>query len=102
MGVLTAMAALEALGIEPEQAEQVAADVRRRDGERFALEIAAGDVRAGRSLIIGNTAPATPTPFTTPRRESRRLDPAGAAPDAVPDPVPDAGPDGGSETPPQD
>ena len=52
-------------------------EVRRLDSERFALEIAAGDVRAGRSLLIGNTAPATPTPFTTPRRESKRLDAPG-------------------------
>ena len=58
---------------------QAAAEVRQRDGERFALEIAAGDVRAGTPLIIGNTAPATPTPFTVPRRESKRLDPAAAA-----------------------
>ena len=70
-------AALESLGIDPEEAAQVSEEVRRLDSERFALEIAAGDVRAGRSLLIGNTAPATPTPFTTPRRESKRLDAPG-------------------------
>ena len=67
-------AALESLGVDPEEAAQVSEEVRRLDAERFALEVAAGDVRAGRPLIIGNTAPATPTPFTTPRRESQRLD----------------------------
>ncbi len=72
-------AALEALDMDVESAAQAAAEVRQRDGERFALEIAAGDVRAGTPLIIGNTAPATPTPFTVPRRESKRLDPAAAA-----------------------
>ena len=71
-------AALEALDVEPEEAARVSVEVRRLDTERFALEVAAGDVRAGRPLIIGNTAPATPTPFTTPRRESQRLDPGGA------------------------
>jgi len=70
-------AALEALDVDEEEAARVSEEVRRLDGERFALEVAAGDVRAGRPLVIGNTAPATPTPFTTPRRESQRLDPAG-------------------------
>jgi len=71
-------AALEALGVDAEEAAAVSEEVRRLDGERFDLEVAAGDVRAGRSLLIGNTAPATPTPFTTPRRASRRLDASGA------------------------
>ncbi|MCR6687223.1 monovalent cation:proton antiporter-2 (CPA2) family protein [Pseudoxanthomonas sp.] len=70
-------AALEALGVGAEEAARISEEVRRLDGERFDLEVAAGDVRAGRTLIIGNTAPATPTPFTTPRRESQRLDGAG-------------------------
>ena len=70
-------AALEALGVGAEEAARISEEVRRLDGERFDLEVAAGDVRAGRTLIIGNTAPATPTPFTTPRRESQRLDAAG-------------------------
>ena len=83
-------AALEALGIDPDEAAQVSEEVRRMDGERFALEVAAGDVRAGRSLIIGNTAPATPTPFTVPRRESKRLDREGVADDPAPTGTPDA------------
>ena len=70
-------AALEALGVGAEEAARISEEVRRLDGERFDLEVAAGDIRAGRPLIIGNTAPATPTPFTTPRRESQRLDAAG-------------------------
>ena len=70
--------------MDAEVAAQVAAEVRQRDGERFALEVAAGDVRAGTPLIIGNTAPATPTPFTVPRRESKRLDPAAAEQAAAP------------------
>ncbi len=72
-------AALEAVGVDEEDAARVAEEVRRLDGERFVLEVAAGDIRAGRPLIIGNTPPATPTPFTTPRRESQRLDAAAEA-----------------------
>ena len=67
-------AALVALGVDAEEAARVSEEMRRLDAERFSLEVAAGDIRAGRPLIIGNTAPATPTPFTTPRRESQRLD----------------------------
>ncbi|WP_028920380.1 monovalent cation:proton antiporter-2 (CPA2) family protein [Pseudoxanthomonas suwonensis] len=70
-------AALEALDVSPAEAAAVTEEVRRLDAERFALEVAAGDVRAGRPLIIGNTPPATPTPFTTPRRSSKRLDTTG-------------------------
>ncbi|AKC85435.1 monovalent cation:proton antiporter-2 (CPA2) family protein [Pseudoxanthomonas suwonensis] len=77
--VLFGRAALEELGVDPDEAGQVSEEVRRLDAERFVLEVAAGDVRAGRPLIIGNTPPATPTPFTTPRRGSRRLDPTGEA-----------------------
>ena len=74
--------ALEALGVDPEEAGQVTGEIRRLDAERFVLEVAAGDVRAGRTLVIGNTRPATPTPFTPPRRASKRLD-AGDPPPAA-------------------
>ncbi len=74
--------ALEALDVDPEEAGQVTGEVRRLDAERFVLEVAAGDVRAGRTLVIGNTPPATPTPFTPPRRASKRLD-AGDPPPAA-------------------
>jgi glutathione-regulated potassium-efflux system protein KefB len=67
-------AALVELGVDEEEARDVAAEVRRLDAERFDLEVAAGTSRAGIPLLIGNTAPATPTPFTVPRRESKRLD----------------------------
>ncbi|MFT3762431.1 MAG: monovalent cation:proton antiporter-2 (CPA2) family protein [Pseudoxanthomonas sp.] len=76
-------AALLELGVPEDEADQVAAQVRELDRERFQLETAAGDVRAGRPLIIGNTAPATPTPFTAPRREGRALNPE--AEDAIRD-----------------
>ena len=75
-------AALEAMGVDEDVAARTASEVRRLDAERFDLEVAAGDVRAGIPLLIGNTAPATPTPFTAPRRESRRLDAGGEAEDS--------------------
>ncbi len=66
-------AALRVLGYEAEEAADTADQVRRRDAERFELEVAAGDVRAGRTLTFGNAPRAVPTPFTTPRREARAL-----------------------------
>ncbi|GAB2507989.1 monovalent cation:proton antiporter-2 (CPA2) family protein [Pseudoxanthomonas sangjuensis] len=66
-------AALLELGVPENEADGIAEQVRELDRERFELETAAGDVRAGRPLIIGNTAPATPTPFTRPRREGKAL-----------------------------
>ncbi|HUD40509.1 MAG TPA: monovalent cation:proton antiporter-2 (CPA2) family protein [Dokdonella sp.] len=66
-------AALRALGVEAEEAAETAAEVRFRDAERFQLEVAAGDVRAGRSMMFGNAPRPVPTPFTRPRREARAL-----------------------------
>jgi glutathione-regulated potassium-efflux system protein KefB len=58
-------AALVELGIAEDEAAETAADIRRRDAERFALE-QTGGLLAGRDLLHGN-AP-RPVPFTTPRR----------------------------------
>jgi glutathione-regulated potassium-efflux system protein KefB len=69
-------AALVEMGVDEEEAARTAEEVRRLDAERFDLEVAAGDTRAGIPLLIGNTAPATPTPFTVPRRESQVLNPS--------------------------
>lgn len=44
-----------ALGVSAHEAEQLTAEVRRRDSERFALEMA-GSEFAGRQLLIGNLA----------------------------------------------
>ncbi|MGA0531199.1 monovalent cation:proton antiporter-2 (CPA2) family protein [Hansschlegelia sp. KR7-227] len=64
-------AALTALGVPEEEAAEIAADVRRRDLERFDLQVA-GDIYSGTSLIRGN-AP-IPTPLTRPRRPGRIMD----------------------------
>ncbi|MFC3717346.1 monovalent cation:proton antiporter-2 (CPA2) family protein [Luteimonas soli] len=82
-------AALQAMGIPQEDADMIATEIRRRDAERFELEMAAsGDLRAGAGMLIGNGP--RPTPFTPPRRESRSLNadqpPAPAAGDAPPAP----------------
>ncbi|MBB5885567.1 potassium transporter [Xanthomonas sp. LMG 8992] len=72
-------AALIELGMDESEARSIAREIRRRDAERLELEVAAGDVRAGRGLMYGNITPVvpTPTPFTPPRRESRTLNPEG-------------------------
>ena len=45
--------ALGVLGVDPDEIEEVAEGIRRRDAERLALQTA-GDIYSGRSLIIGN------------------------------------------------
>jgi glutathione-regulated potassium-efflux system protein KefB len=46
-------AALAALGVEEHTVAEVGAELRRRDGERFALEMTGG-IYAGRAFILGN------------------------------------------------
>ncbi len=69
-------AALEALGLSPDEAADVVAEVRRRDAERFQLETTGG-VDAGKVMLHGNVQ--KPTPLTTPRREGRALNADAAA-----------------------
>jgi glutathione-regulated potassium-efflux system protein KefB len=66
-------AALVELGVAQEEAARIATEIRRRDAERFELEMAAGDLRAGVPMILGNAPKPTPTPFTTPKREGVAL-----------------------------
>jgi glutathione-regulated potassium-efflux system protein KefB len=56
--------------VPADEAAEIAAEIRRRDGERFELELAGG-LGAGRALMHGNLP--RPTPFTAPRREARLL-----------------------------
>ena len=63
-------AALRELGIDADLAAETSAEVRRRDTERFELDVAGG-LAAGRHLMLGN-AP-KPTPYTTPTRRSQPL-----------------------------
>ena len=65
-------AALVELGVAEDEAGRIAEEIRRRDAERFELEMAGGSLRAGASSMYNNTVP-KPTPFTTPKRESKAL-----------------------------
>ncbi|TDK26134.1 potassium transporter [Luteimonas aestuarii] len=68
-------AALREVGVDAEEAAEIAAQVRKLDAERFELEMASNDVRAGIPMLLNNTGGVAPkpTPFTTPRREGRAL-----------------------------
>jgi glutathione-regulated potassium-efflux system protein KefB len=44
---------LEVLGVDPDEIEEIAEGVRKRDAERLSLQTA-GDIYSGKSLIIGN------------------------------------------------
>ncbi|MGE0629510.1 MAG: monovalent cation:proton antiporter-2 (CPA2) family protein [Hyphomicrobiaceae bacterium] len=58
--------ALQELGVSPEEAADVVEDIRRRDTERFELEIAGGGLSAGAGLLINNKM--RQTPLTPPKR----------------------------------
>ncbi len=64
-------AALRAVGVSPEDAAEVAAEVRRRDAERLSLQLAGG-IRAGVELMHSNRM--KPTPLTKPARVGQGLD----------------------------
>lgn len=46
--------AMLALGTDPAAAEAIEADIRRRDAERFQMELDGGGLVAGRPMILGN------------------------------------------------
>jgi glutathione-regulated potassium-efflux system protein KefB len=58
--------ALKELGVPKEEAAEIVADIRRRDAERFQLEIVGGGLAAGAGLLIGNKM--KPTPLVPPKR----------------------------------
>lgn len=63
-------AALEGLGFTYEQAEEVEDDIRRRDAERMALQLAEGEA-AGINLM--HTKPVVPEPLVQPKKPSKAL-----------------------------
>ncbi|HYD28952.1 monovalent cation:proton antiporter-2 (CPA2) family protein [Brevundimonas sp.] len=65
------------LGFSGDQARETIADVRRRDEERFSLQLVEG-IQAGRSLMRGNIATTRPEPYVKPRREGTALNPEAA------------------------
>lgn len=60
------------LGFSADQARETIEDVRRRDEERFSLQLVEG-IQAGRSLMRGNIATTRPEPYIKPRREGTAL-----------------------------
>jgi glutathione-regulated potassium-efflux system protein KefB len=93
-------AALAALGLPPEEIAEVVEDVRRRDAERFKLELVGGE-RAGIDLIRGNMPRMKQTPLTPPKRPAQPLSEETAevtarVPATAPVPAPRAAEPGGS------
>lgn len=68
---------LEGLGVEPSDAAETIAEVRERDADRLALQLAEG-LAAGRALLRGNMATPQPAPYITPRRGAAPLNPEAA------------------------
>ena len=62
--------ALTELGVPAEEADQILADVRRRDSERLQVQMTGG-LTAGGDLMRGNMP--TPTPLTKPKRAAQAL-----------------------------
>ncbi len=60
------------LGFSQNEASETIDDVRRRDEERFTLQLAGG-LTAGRGLMRGNAVTPQPAPYIKPRREGQAL-----------------------------
>jgi glutathione-regulated potassium-efflux system protein KefB len=60
------------LGVEEADAAEVIEDVRRRDEQRFELQVAGG-LAAGRALMRGNLQTPQPSPLIVPQREGKAL-----------------------------
>jgi glutathione-regulated potassium-efflux system protein KefB len=70
-------AALRALDVAADDAEEIAEEIRRRDAERFQLELAGGgSLEAAKATMRGNLP--KPTPFTKPKRAPKPLNPEAA------------------------
>jgi len=65
--------ALREMEVPEPEITSLVEDIRRRDKERFALEIAGGSSEAGRDLLHGNLP--KPTPLVEPKRQTQLLNP---------------------------
>lgn len=63
---------LRELGIGAEDVSETIEDVRQRDAERFALQVAGG-LAAGRYLIRNNQQTPQPAPYTTPAQKGEAI-----------------------------
>lgn len=71
-------AALQAVGVPENEAVSIAEEIRKRDAERFELELAGGgSLAAAREKLHGNVP--KPTPFTKPKRAAQPLNEQAAA-----------------------
>ncbi|RXF73302.1 monovalent cation:proton antiporter-2 (CPA2) family protein [Hansschlegelia zhihuaiae] len=62
---------LEAVGVDPERAAEIEADVRRRDAQRLEIQKVEG-ITAGRHLSYTNQP--TPEPLSMPKRKGGKID----------------------------
>jgi glutathione-regulated potassium-efflux system protein KefB len=68
-------ATLREIGVPDDEILEISEDIRRRDKERFELDLAANNdsYTAGRHLMFGNAV--QPTPFVEPKRSTKTLSP---------------------------
>ncbi len=78
---------LVGLGFDEEEADEAIEDVRRRDEERFEIQLVEG-LTAGRWLLRGNMQTPQPEPFTRPVREGEIVNPEAALQAEPPAPKP--------------
>jgi glutathione-regulated potassium-efflux system protein KefB len=71
-------AALRVIGVPADEAAEVAQDVRKRDTDRFELEVAGG-LFAGRSLLYGNMSGPADGKNDKPDREAGETAPSPSA-----------------------
>ena len=72
LALLFGRTTLEHLGVEPEIAAEVIADVRERDQARFEAQLAGG-LQAGRGYMKGNMPAPVPAPLAVPKRGGQAL-----------------------------
>ena len=70
-------AALRELGVEETEADEIIELIRRRDAERFELQVAGGSARAGMGLLFKNEPEhkLEPEPLSPPQRDAQALSP---------------------------
>ncbi len=75
------------LGFDEDEADEAIEDVRRRDEERFEIQLVEG-LTAGRWLLRGNMQTPQPEPFVRPAREGEVVNPEAALQAEPPAPKP--------------